>query len=277
MTSYLIWNVDPEIFSLFGFPIRFYGLLFAIGLLLSISVLNWIFKKENISSKDLDTLTLYGIFGIVIGARLGHCLFYEPEYYLSHPIEMLLPIKFTDNGIQFLGYQGLASHGGVFGLIVAIYAYSRKTKHSMLATIDFVAIVAGLAFGFIRLANFTNSEIVGIPTTKAWGVIFERIDDAPRHPAQLYEAFCYFLVFGILFTLYVKMRDKFNNGFFFGLATILFFTGRILIEFVKENQVGFEDGMFLNMGQILSLPYIAVGLLILIYSFRNNKTKPNIS
>lgn len=272
MVSYITWNVDPEIFTLFGFPIRFYGVLFGLGLLLSIYVLSWIFKKENISNKDLDTLTLYGIFGIVIGARLGHCLFYEPDYYFSHPLEMLLPVKFVDGGMQFMGYQGLASHGGVLGLIIAIYAYSRKTKQSMLATIDFVAIVAGLAFGFIRLANFTNSEIVGIPTTKAWGIIFERIDMVPRHPAQLYEAFSYFLVFGILMFLYVKMRDRFNNGFYFGLATILFFTARILIEFVKENQVGFEDGMILNMGQILSLPYILVGITIIWYSMKNKDT-----
>jgi phosphatidylglycerol:prolipoprotein diacylglycerol transferase len=212
------------------------------------------------------------MIGIIAGARLGHCLFYEPSYYLSHPLEMILPITFPPGGgIKFTGYQGLASHGGVLGLIIALYYYSRKTKHSMIDTIDLIAVVSGLSFGFIRLGNFMNSEIIGMPTPKTWGVIFERVDNLPRHPAQLYEAISYFIIFAFMMILYKKRRDKLKNGFFFGLGSVLFFTTRFVIEFVKEDQVGFEEGMTFNMGQLLSLPYIAVGIGFIIYGLWKTK------
>jgi prolipoprotein diacylglyceryl transferase len=219
------------------------------------------------------------MIGIIVGARLGHCLFYEPSYYLSHPLEMLLPVTFPpEGGIKLTGYQGLASHGGVLGLIIAIYFYSRKTKHAMIDTIDLISVVAGLSFGFIRLGNFMNSEIIGMPTTKSWGVIFERVDNIPRHPAQLYEAIAYLVVFAFMLILYNKKRNKLKNGFFFGLASVLFFTARFLIEFVKENQVGFEEGMKLNMGQILSIPFTLVGIGFIIYGIKKTKStaKPNM-
>jgi prolipoprotein diacylglyceryl transferase len=264
--NYIHWNPDPEIINIFGISIRYYGLLFVSGLILCIYILRWIYKRENIPSENLEKLSIYGMIGILAGARLGHCLFYEPSYYLSHPLEMILPITFPpDGGIKFIGYQGLASHGGVLGLLIALYFYSRKTKHSMIDTIDLIAVVTGLSFGFIRLGNFMNSEIIGIPTTKPWGVIFERVDNIPRHPAQLYEAISYFIIFGIMMILYKNMRDKLKNGFFFGFATVLFFIARFIIEFVKENQVGFEDGMTLNMGQLLSLPYLVAGIGFIIY------------
>jgi len=273
---YIHWNPDPEIVNIFGVSIRYYGLLFVCGLILCIYILGWIFKKENIPSQNLEKLSIYGMIGILAGARLGHCLFYEPSYYLSHPLEMILPITFPpDGGIKFIGYQGLASHGGVLGLLIALYFYSRKTKHSMIDTIDLIAVVVGLSFGFIRLGNFMNSEIIGIPTTKPWGVIFERVDNVPRHPAQLYEAISYFIIFAIMMILYKKMRDRLKNGFFFGLATVLFVTTRFIIEFVKENQVGFEDRMTLNMGQLLSLPYIVVGIGFIIYGLRRTKSSAN--
>jgi prolipoprotein diacylglyceryl transferase len=264
--NYINWNADPEIINVLGISIRYYGLLFVSGLILCIFILGWIYKRENIPSEHLEKLSIYGMIGILVGARLGHCLFYEPSYYLSHPLEMILPITFPpEGGIKFTGYQGLASHGGVLGLLIALYFYSRKTKHSMIDTIDLIGIVAGLSFGFIRLGNFMNSEIIGMPTTLPWGVIFERVDYVPRHPAQLYEAISYFIIFAFMMILYKKMRDRLKNGFFFGLATVLFVTARFIIEFVKENQVGFEDGMTLNMGQLLSLPYIAVGIVFIIY------------
>ena len=267
--NYIHWNTDPEIVNIFGISVRYYGLLFVGGLILCIYILRWIFKREKIPSENLERLSIYGIIGILVGARLGHCLFYEPSYYLSHPLEMILPITFLpDGGIKFIGYQGLASHGGVLGLLIALFFYSRKSKHSMIDTIDLIAVVAGLSFGFIRLGNFMNSEIIGIPTTKPWGVIFERVDNVPRHPAQLYEAISYFIIFMIMMILYKKMRDRLKNGFFFGLATVLFFTARFIIEFVKENQVGFEDGMTFNMGQLLSLPYIFVGIGFIIFGIR---------
>jgi prolipoprotein diacylglyceryl transferase len=267
--NYFHWNPDPEIINIFGISIRYYGLLFVSGLILCIYILRWIYKRENIPSENLEKLTIYGMIGILAGARLGHCLFYEPSYYLSHPLEIILPITFLpDGGVKFIGYQGLASHGGALGLLIALYLYSRKTKHSMIDTIDLIAVVAALGSGFIRLANFMNSEIIGMPTTKPWGIIFERVDNIPRHPTQLYEAISYFLIFAILILLYKTQREKLKNGFFFGLVLVLIFTARFIIEFVKENQVGFEDGMTFNMGQLLSLPYIFIGIGFIIFGIR---------
>lgn len=270
--NYILWNPDPEIINFLGFSLRYYGILFVGGLILAIYFLGLIFKKENIPSKNLEKLSIYGMIGIIVGARLGHCLFYEPSYYLSHPLEMILPVAFPpDGGIKFTGFQGLASHGGVMGLMIGLYFYSRKTKHSMIDILDLIAIVVGISLGFIRLANFMNSEIIGMPTSQPWGVIFERVDNIPRHPAQLYEAFSYFIILGIMLILYMKIRDRLRNGMLFGLATVLFFTARFVIEFLKEDQVGFEDGMTFNMGQLLSLPYIAVGIGFMIYGLWKTK------
>jgi phosphatidylglycerol---prolipoprotein diacylglyceryl transferase len=270
--NYIHWNPDPEIINIFGFSLRYYGILFVGGLILCIYILGWIFKRENIPSENLDKLSIYGMIGIVVGARLGHCLFYEPSYYLLHPLEMILPITFPpEGGIKLTGYQGLASHGGVLGLLIALYFYSRRTKHSMIDTIDLIAVVSGLSFGFIRLGNFMNSEIIGMQTTKPWGVIFERVDNIPRHPAQLYEAISYFIIFAAMMILYKKRRDRFKNGFFFGLGSVLFFMARFVIEFVKEDQVGFEEGMTLNMGQLLSIPFILVGIGFMIYGLWKTK------
>ena len=270
--NYIHWNPDPEIINVFGFSLRYYGLLFVSGLILSIYILGWIFKRENLPPENLEKLSVYGMIGILAGARLGHCLFYEPSYYLSHPLEMILPITFPpDGGIKFIGYQGLASHGGALGLLIALYFYSRKTKHSIIDTIDLIAVVAALGSGFIRLANFMNSEIIGMPTTKPWGVIFDQVDNVPRHPAQLYEAISYFIIFAIMMILYDKLGDKLKNGFFFGLVLVLIFTARFIIEFVKEDQVGFENGMTFNMGQLLSLPYIVVGIGFMIYGIKRTK------
>jgi phosphatidylglycerol---prolipoprotein diacylglyceryl transferase len=270
--NYIHWNANPEIVNIFGIPIRYYGLLFVSGLVLCIYILGWIYKRENIPSEHLEKLSIYGMIGILAGARLGHCLFYEPSYYLSHPLEMILPVTFPPGGgVKFTGYQGLASHGGVLGLLIALFLYSRKSKHSMIDALDLIAVAAGLSFGFIRLGNFMNSEIIGIPTTKPWGVIFDRVDNIPRHPAQLYEAIAYFIIFTIMMLLYKKMRARLKNGFLFGFASVLFVTARFVIEFVKENQVGFEDGMTLNMGQLLSLPYILVGIGFIIYGLWSTK------
>ena len=275
--NYIHWNPDPEIINIFGIPVRYYGLFFVSGLILCIYILRWIYKRENIPSENLEKLSIYCMIGILAGARLGHCLFYEPSYYLSHPLEMVLPVTFpAGGGVKFIGYQGLASHGGALGLLIALYFYSRKTKHSMIDTLDLIAVVAALECGFIRLGNFMNSEIIGIPATKPWSVIFERVDNLPRHPAQLYEAISYFIIFTIMMILYKKMRARFKDGFFFGLATVLCFTARFIIEFVKENQVGFENGMTFNMGQLLSLPYLVLGIGFIIYGLRRTKSKLTI-
>lgn len=267
--NYIHWNIDSEIINIFGISIRYYGLFFVTGLVLCVYILGRIFKKENIPKENLEKLSIYGMIGIFIGARLGHCLFYKLAYYLSNPLEILLPIKFLKNGgIEFIGYQGLASHGGALGLIIALILYSRKTKQSIIHTIDLIAVVAALGGGFIRLANLMNSEIIGMPTTKPWGFIFERIDNIPRHPAQLYEAISYFLIFIIMIALYKTKRERLKNGFFFGLTLVLIFTARFFIEFIKERQVDFEANLKLDMGQILSIPYILIGIAFIIYGIR---------
>jgi len=271
--NYIYWNVNPEIINIFGISIRYYGLLFVGGLILSIYILSKIFKLENIPPEYLGKLSIFGMIGIIIGARLGHCLFYEPSYYLDHPIEMILPLQQQPGGgFKFTGYQGLASHGGAIGVIIALIIYQRKTKQSMLKTIDLVSIVAPLAGCFIRLGNLMNSEIIGLPTTKPWAFVFARVDNIPRHPAQLYEAGAYFLIFLTMLLLYKNWREKLQNGFFFGLTLTLVFVARFLIEFIKENQVGFEENLTINMGQILSIPYILVGIAFMIYGFvKTNK------
>ncbi len=235
-------------------------------------ILNWIYKRENLPSEYLAKLYVYGIIGGLVGARLGHCLFYEPSYYLSNPIEMFLPIRLLpEGGIKFIGYQGLASHGGGLGFLIALFFYSRKTKHSMIDAMDLMAVVAALVGAFIRFANLMNSEIVGMPTTRPWGFIFERVDNVPRHPTQLYEAISYLLIFVIMILLYKTKRGKLRNGFFFGLALVLIFMARFFIEFFKVNQVRFEEGMTFNMGQLLSLPYIFVGIGFIIFGLWKTK------
>jgi prolipoprotein diacylglyceryl transferase len=275
--NYIYWNVNPEIINIFGISIRYYGLLFVGGLILSIYILSKIFKLENIPPEYLGKLSIFGMIGIIIGARLGHCLFYEPSYYLDHPIEMILPLQQQPGGgFKFTGYQGLASHGGAIGVIIALIIYQRKTKQSMLKTIDLVSIVAPLAGCFIRLGNLMNSEIIGLPTTKPWAFVFARVDNIPRHPAQLYEAIAYFLIFLTMLLLYKNWREKLQNGFFFGLTLTLSFVARFLIEFIKENQVGFEENLVINMGQILSIPYILVGIAFMIYGLIKT-SKPKTS
>ncbi len=270
--SYIHWNPDPEIINVFGLSLRYYGLLFVTGLVLSLAVLRKLFRRENISADKLEKLSIYGFVGILAGARLGHCLFYEPAYYLAHPLEMILPLKFPEGGgIEFVGYRGLASHGGALGLIIALLVYARKTGESLIKTIDLIAVVAGLGAGFIRLANLMNSEIIGMPTQKTWGFVFERVDQLPRHPAQLYEALVYFLIFGMTLLLYYRKRAVLQNGFLFGWTLTLIFTARFFIEFIKERQVAFEEGMRLDMGQILSIPYILVGLGFMIYGWRKTR------
>jgi phosphatidylglycerol---prolipoprotein diacylglyceryl transferase len=271
-TNFIHWNINPEIINLFGISLRYYGILFVGGLVLCIFILNRIFINETIPADRLERLSIYGMVGIIIGARLGHCLFYEPAYYFSHPLEMILPIQQTsDGGYKFSGYQGLASHGGIIGLIIALIIYSRKTKESIIRTIDLIAVVAPIGGCFIRLGNLMNSEIIGISTNMPWAFIFVREDNLPRHPAQLYEAITYLLIFVLLFHLYKTKRGKLQNGFFFGLSVSLVFIARFIIEFVKEKQVAFEEQMKLDMGQILSIPFIILGIGFIVYGLVKTK------
>jgi prolipoprotein diacylglyceryl transferase len=265
MQLYINWDFDSTIVNLFGFPLKYYGLLFVSGLFLCMFVLKKVFKKEGFSEAAHEALLVYGIAGIFIGARLGHCFFYDFEYYSDHILEIFLPIKqLADGSYTFVGYAGLASHGGTIGLIISLYFFSKKYKINYLKIVDCIAIVAPLGAAFIRLANLMNSEMIGNPTNLPWAFVFSKIDNIPRHPAQLYESISYFLIFGLVYSVYTFKNTKLGTGFLFGLSISLIFTMRILIEFVKINQVDFEDGMFLNMGQILSIPFILIGLFFML-------------
>lgn len=271
------WDLDPEIITLFGtFPIKYYGLFFMGGLLLSYKIVEYIFKKEEIPQEKLDKLFMYCIAGIFIGMRLGHCLFYDWAYYSNHILEIFLPFRITDGEWQFTGYSGLASHGGGIGVIIAIIWYCKKYELGIFWLLDRLAIVTPVAGAFIRLGNFFNSEIYGKPTNGDYGVIFVRDDLIPRHPTQLYEAFSYLAVFALLWFLYFRTSIPKKQGVLFGILLSTLFLARLVIEFFKENQVAFEDNMTLNMGQWLSIPFIAIGLLIIALRYSNISFKKTI-
>jgi phosphatidylglycerol:prolipoprotein diacylglycerol transferase len=263
--QFITWNVSPEIFSfpdwlplLGGRGVRWYGMLFAASFVVGYMIMLKIFKKEKISEKVLDELSSYMLIATVLGARLGHCLFYEPAYYLANPIEIL---KVWEGG--------LASHGAAIGIIIALYFFSKKNKKTILWTLDRIVIVVALAGFFIRTGNLMNSEIFGHITDLPWGFKFVRYHDPalnadPRHPTQIYEGLFYLASFFFLYYSYFKknMGQK-QEGFLFGMFLILIFGIRIIIEFLKEPQVGFENTMALNMGQWLSIPFVVAGLVIL--------------
>lgn len=260
------WNVDPEIVTLFDtFPLRYYGLCWVLGLALGYMIVKWIYKKENVPLENLEQLSMYIFIGALLGARLGHCFFYEPNYYFQNPLEILLPIKIVGGSVEFIGFRGLASHGGVLGTIIGIVAYARKTRTNLFWILDRVAIGGAVTAAFIRIGNLMNSEIYGKPTNGNWGVIFERDDLIPRHPTQVYEALAYFLIFGVLLFIYRSKKIARQNGRLVGILLILLFSARFIIEFFKENQVAFEDSMTVNMGQLLSIPYILIGFAMIYY------------
>ena len=277
--GYILWNPDVVAFSFGPVEVRWYSLLWCIGLFAVYQLMHYLFKEQKLSEDKFEPMFLYCFLGILIGARLGHCLFYEPEYYLSRPMEMILPMrKFADGEWHFTGYEGLASHGGTLGLMIAIILYSRNVKLNLMHVLDNVAIVTPICACAIRLGNLMNSEIIGHPTDVPWAFVFERVDMLPRHPGQLYEALCYAMFFFIgwfIYRLSLKKETmerytsnarkplvdiRVGSGFYFGLCLFLIFLSRIFIELTKENQVDFESGMMFNMGQLLSVPFVVLGL-----------------
>lgn len=260
------WNVEPEIFWITdSFPLKYYGLFWITGLILTYYIVQRTYKKEGVPIENWEELTMYIFIGILLGARLGHCFFYEPEYYLSRPLEILLPIQEINGSYQFTGFQGLASHGGTLGVIIAILYYWYKTKTNLLWVLDRVAIGTGITCAFIRLGNLMNSEIYGKPTDGTWGFVFVRDDMIPRHPTQLYEAFSYLAIFVLLYLMYRSKKFENRPGIYVGTLLALLFSARFVIEYFKENQVAFEDGMTLNMGQWLSVPFILIGLILVFW------------
>ena len=271
------WNPDPELFNLFGsFPIRYYGLLWGIGIVLSCIIVQRQYRDRKISEDKFTPLFFYCVIGITLGARLGHCIFYDWGYYQNHLIEMILPIKqFPNEGWKWIGYRGLASHGGTLGLIIALWLYCRKTKMHYMDVLDMIAVATPICACFIRLANLMNSEIIGKPTDVPWAFVFEQVDMLPRHPAQLYEAIAYFIFFLGMVYLYKKSDHgtKLHRGFFFGLCLTEIFTFRFFVEFLKENQVDFENTMTLNMGQWLSIPFVIIGIYFMLLYGRKQTIK----
>ena len=266
--SYITWSVDPEIFTIpkIDWPIRWYGLMWAIGLIISQQVMYHIFKAEEKPAKHVDTLTLYIILATFIGARFGHFLFYDPSVFITDPLQIILP-----------PYAGLASHGAAIGILTGLYLFCRKLKYNYFWMVDRLVIVVCITGAFIRLGNLMNSEMIGIPTDVPWAFVFAHVDNVPRHPAQLYEAIYCFLLFGLLYYIWKFKRSQVSNGFIFGVFLVVLWSLRFIDEFFKEVQEPFEEGMVLNMGQILSIPFVIAGLIILLKTRRRKSSETSAS
>ncbi len=261
----IVWNADPNMLTLGPLTIRWYGILFASSFFFGYLLFVRFFRWENIPIEELDSLTGYMAIGTVAGARLGHCFFYEPAFYLQNPLEVLK-----------VWHGGLASHGAAIGILLALWLFSRKFGRPYLWVVDRIVIVVALSGFFIRWGNFMNSEIYGRETTLPWGTIFERAGEVlPKHPTQIYEALAYLSIFFGLFLLYRIKQYRPPHGLLFGLFLAAVFGFRFLVEFIKEPQVAFEESMVLNMGQILSIPFVLAGVGLMAYALTHRqKTEP---
>lgn len=280
MLLFVDWTPSVEAFSVGSFSVRWYSLLWCIGLFLAYQIVHQLYKQQKIAEDKFEPLFFYCFLGVLIGARLGHCLFYEPQYYLASMtgfIEMLIPFHLMPDGDwQFSGYEGLASHGGAIGLFLSLLLYCRKIKVKAWTVLDNIAIAVPATACCIRLGNLMNSEIIGKVTDVPWAFIFhsrESLVDGiavPRHPAQLYEAIAYLIIFivgCILYWRWYKTQGMnpastfaVGTGFYFGFCLTTIFTFRFFVEFLKKEQVEFEQGMLLDMGQLLSIPFIIIGI-----------------
>ncbi len=271
------WNPDLVAFSLGPIEVRWYSLCWCIGLALAYIVVYKLYRRQGIAQEKFDPLFLYCFVGILAGARLGHCLFYEPGYFLAHPLEMLLPIRQDAAGDwTFTGYAGLASHGGTLGLMIALWLYMKRTGLKLLTVLDNIAIATPITAAFIRLGNLMNSEIVGKATESNWGFVFEKLgEDFPRHPGQLYEAIAYLVFFFVGLWLYRRRPESVGSGFFFGYCLFSIFSFRLFVEMFKEVQEAWELSMQaaigLNQGQMLSIPFILLGGYFLFFYHRKAK------
>lgn len=264
LSNYIVW--DPSIgIDLGFFVIRYYSLMFLIAFSLGYFIMKKIYKKDGISEEKLDPLFMYTVIATLVGARLGHVIFYQPELFMQDPLSVFLPAQFVPE-FKFTGFRGLASHGAAIGVIGAMYLYSRRVlKKNILWILDRVALPVAIGGVFVRFGNFMNSEIVGEPTHSNYGVVFAQLGETfPRHPAQLYEAAGYLLVFAILWFVYWKTDKKDRLGYIFGLFLVLLWTVRFFVEFIKKAQVDARGDWFINTGQWLSIPFILIGIYLLV-------------
>jgi prolipoprotein diacylglyceryl transferase len=258
--EFFTWDINHVFVEFFGLKIHWYGALFATAILAGLQVMKWIFVQEKVKLELLDSLLMYCVFGIIVGARLGHCLFYDPEFYLSNPLKILA-----------IWEGGLASHGGGLGVILAVYFFQKKYNVQYLWLLDRLAIATALFGFFVRFANFMNSEIIGIQTDVPWAVVFSRVDLLPRHPAQLYESLSYLSIFIVLTLLYRFSNIKKHLGAIFGVFLCMVFTARFAIEFVKVKQAVYTGEDWISTGQVLSIPFIAVGLYLVLRAWKESR------
>ncbi len=258
--QHFIWNVNPNILELGPLQLRWYGLLFVGSFFLGLLLLQWVYKRENRNPEVLDNLLLYIMAGAVIGARLMHCFAYEPEFYLSHPVEILKVWK-----------GGLASHGGLLGVLVALYLFAKKYKENYMWLLSRVAMPGALTAAFVRFGNLFNSEILGLPTDKPWAIVFERVDMIPRHPVQLYEAFSYLTLLLILVMVYRKVSPAFATKILPGIFLTFMFILRFLLEYTKTRQADYTTSLPFTTGQMLSIPFILIGIIWIIWAFKSHR------
>jgi prolipoprotein diacylglyceryl transferase len=251
------WNVDPILVQFGPIAVHWYGLFFAGAFVVGYAIAERMFKREGKDPALLDRLLTYMLIGTIIGARLGHVLFYDPDYYFAHPAEILQVWK-----------GGLASHGAAVGILISLYLAARKSRLSYLWLLDRVVIPTALGGAFIRVGNFFNSEIVGTPTSGWWAVVFDRVDPLPRHPVQLYEAIAYLLIFLVLLLVYRQHSARPPDGLILGLFLVLVFAARFVIEFAKTPQASYEAGFVLSVGQMLSVPFVIAGIVLILRARR---------
>lgn len=266
LLSYIYWDVGPELFRIGPLVVRWYGLLFALGFYIGYFVVRWQFRIEKKSEESLNSLFLYMIGGALVGARLGHCFFYQPEYYLQHPWEIFA-----------IWQGGLASHGGAIGILIALYFYARRyPDQPYLWVLDKVVVPTALAGCFIRLGNVFNSELLGTKTDVPWAFLFlqgkEQTEIVPRHPVQLYESFSYLLIFILLLLIYNRLRSRTPRGLIFGLFLVTVFSARFVLEFFKLPQAEYETASGLHVGQWLSIPFVLGGAFLIWRALRGDSS-----
>ena len=257
--EYFVWSANPILFQFGSMRLFWYGLLFATAILTGLQIMKWVYKREGKSVDLVDSGFIYVVIGIVVGARLGHCFFYDPAFYFANPMKILAVWE-----------GGLASHGGGLGVIIALYFYVKKYRLDFMWLLDRMVLPTTLFAFFVRMGNLMNSEILGMKTNVSWAVVFSRVDNIPRHPAQLYEALAYLIIFFILFFVY-KNKKILQPGFLFGVFLTLVFSARFLVEFVKERQASYTSDFVLNTGQALSIPFLLIGIGLIIYSMKSKE------